>query len=1342
ESTYTGFNGTTDDYGYLPLQLPEGNYRFRADFNGTQFWSGEGNHCPVPGCNFLILKVTVPVTVNVEDSMGMPQEGIPVYVFDGSTYTGFNGMSDESGEVSFTLPVGDYRFRADSGGTQFWSGDVNHCTIPGCLDATVVVTVPLTVAVEDTNGQPKEGVPVYAFDGSTYTDYHGTTDVNGEVELTLPEGSYRFRADFNGTQFWSGEANHCAVPGCSNAMVVVTLPVTVTVEDTNGVPKDGVPVYVFDGTTYTNINGTTDINGEVAFTLLQGSYRFRADYTGTEFWSGEANHCDIPGCESASVVVTLPVTVTVEDTDGLPREGLPVYAFDGSTYTGFNDTTDVNGEVQFTLQQEDYRFRSDLNGTQFWSGEANHCTVPGCENANVVVTLPVTVTVEDGGGAPLEAVPVYAFDGTTYTGYNGTTNVDGQVDFTLLQGSYRFRADYDGEQYWSGETNHCTIPGCESVLIVTGSEATAILEPTPMQSASAVGIGVLAMVRPAPIERPLLDPDAVTVAVEDTNGDPKEGLPVYVFDGTSYTGYNDITNASGEVVFDLPDGTYRFRSDLSGTQFWSGETNHCDIPGCSNATVVVTIPVTVTVEDTDGTLKDGLPVYAFDGTTYTGYNGTTDVNGEVILTLPQGDYRFRSDLNGTHFWSGEANHCSIPGCESATVVVTLPVTVAVTNTDAVPQGGLPVYVFDETTYTGFNGTTDVNGEVSLTLPQGDYRFRSDLNGTQFWSGEANHCTIPGCLNTSITVAIPITVTVQSQTGSPYPDLPVYVFSGESYTGFNGTSDANGQVIFTLPVGDYRFRSDYDGVQFWSGEVNHCTIPGCLEALVEIPGGVGEVSVTIDYTYDPLYRLTAADYDTSEFFHYTYDAVGNRTTQETHEETNIYVYDIANRLIEVDGVSFIWDDNGNLIQDDTRIYGYDYTNRLTFVLMDGDTYNFSYNGLGDRLGQTVNGVPTTYTLDLNAGLTQVLADGTSAYLYGTRRIGEEQIGGWQFHLGDALGSMRQLAETGGGITLVQSYEPYGRVLNSTGIGSTSFQFTGEAFDETGLTYLRARYYAPYLNQWIQPDPAIIDPSIPTDWNRYTYVRNNPVNYTDPTGLKVDYEGVLKGDYIYSCNCGWIDVGHANPVIANHIFRLLQVKGNPGGGFVQDITALELKIDTPYWNVSFRHYALVKTQPVASERDLALGIFMELEQRRELLQWFSFWGDSFYSEEDLTSDLIGFYMSVNGQTGLRKSDGDAAFHWLAPICGYPNTREDATNSSIGVFNEIGETEEGWEKWAIPSLYCSSEIDRLCSGKERRWPREFSIINAEHSKIGADWWWYHPWVAGQLVKSDHEGVYYVRE
>ena len=79
-----------------------------------------------------------------------------------------------------------------------------------------------------------------------------------------------------------------------------------------------------------------------------------------------------------------------------------------------------------------------------------------------------------------------------------------------------------------------------------------------------------------------------------------------------------------------------------------------------------------------------------------------------------------------------------------------------------------------------------------------------------------------------------------------------------------------------------------------------------------PTTVPSGPVTIDYTYDPLYRLTAADYDSGDYYHYTYDAVGNRLTQESSvggpPSTVAYAYDIANRLTSVDGVTYTWDDN--------------------------------------------------------------------------------------------------------------------------------------------------------------------------------------------------------------------------------------------------------------------------------------------------------------------------------------------------------------------------------------------------------------------------------------------------
>jgi RHS repeat-associated protein len=265
------------------------------------------------------------------------------------------------------------------------------------------------------------------------------------------------------------------------------------------------------------------------------------------------------------------------------------------------------------------------------------------------------------------------------------------------------------------------------------------------------------------------------------------------------------------------------------------------------------------------------------------------------------------------------------------------------------------------------------------------------------------------------------------------------------------------------------------------------------------------STTIDYGYDPLGRLISADYthagagSPGEFFHYTYDSVGNRLTQNTQAGSSTYAYDAANRLIELDGAVFDWDVNGNLLRDHTgAAYTYDHQNRLFSVEMGGTTYAFAYNGLGDRVQQRVDGVTSTYTLDLNTGLTQVLSDGTYAYLYGLGRIGEEQFSGWAYHLPDALGSVRQLANGAGVAILAKAYEPFGSPLSAGGLATTSYGFTGEWTDATGLVHLRARYYQPEVGRFFQPDPFSGLSYLPRTLHPYVYAFNNPLRYSDPTG----------------------------------------------------------------------------------------------------------------------------------------------------------------------------------------------------------------------------------------------------
>ena len=62
------------------------------------------------------------------DTDAVPQEGLPVYVFDGAAYTGYNGVTDAAGQVVFTLPQGDYRFRPT--GMAPSSGAVGPTTAP------------------------------------------------------------------------------------------------------------------------------------------------------------------------------------------------------------------------------------------------------------------------------------------------------------------------------------------------------------------------------------------------------------------------------------------------------------------------------------------------------------------------------------------------------------------------------------------------------------------------------------------------------------------------------------------------------------------------------------------------------------------------------------------------------------------------------------------------------------------------------------------------------------------------------------------------------------------------------------------------------------------------------------------------------------------------------------------------------------------------------------------------------------------------------------------------------------------------------------------------------------
>jgi RHS repeat-associated protein len=79
-----------------------------------------------------------------------------------------------------------------------------------------------------------------------------------------------------------------------------------------------------------------------------------------------------------------------------------------------------------------------------------------------------------------------------------------------------------------------------------------------------------------------------------------------------------------------------------------------------------------------------------------------------------------------------------------------------------------------------------------------------------------------------------------------------------------------------------------------------------------------------------------------------------------------------------------------------------------------------------------------------------------------------------------------------------YRAWGEVRHSSGGTPTDQRYTGQRDFGLGLYFYNARFYDPYLNRWTSPDTIIPDPSNPIDWDRYAFVRNNPLSYSDPSG----------------------------------------------------------------------------------------------------------------------------------------------------------------------------------------------------------------------------------------------------
>jgi RHS repeat-associated protein len=271
----------------------------------------------------------------------------------------------------------------------------------------------------------------------------------------------------------------------------------------------------------------------------------------------------------------------------------------------------------------------------------------------------------------------------------------------------------------------------------------------------------------------------------------------------------------------------------------------------------------------------------------------------------------------------------------------------------------------------------------------------------------------------------------------------------------------------------------------------------LKQIIAMPGA----SFVQDFTYDAANRLKTAVEGSAWSQTYTYDRFGNRATTGTRpnpEQTPTQLGHFAanNRLNTAFDPDILYDNGGNLTRDaQARGMSYDAENRQTSV---GST-TYAYDGEGRRVRKMVGGLTTTFVYD---------AYGKLVAEYGSAMIPQPV-----YLTKDHLGSTRLATDGAGNVVGRWDYLPFGEEIPTSyggrgtigGYGSdpgVRQKHTGKERDiETGLDYFEARYESAAQGRFQSADPIaesgnhVADPQ---EWNRYAYVRNNPLRLVDPDG----------------------------------------------------------------------------------------------------------------------------------------------------------------------------------------------------------------------------------------------------
>lgn len=279
------------------------------------------------------------------------------------------------------------------------------------------------------------------------------------------------------------------------------------------------------------------------------------------------------------------------------------------------------------------------------------------------------------------------------------------------------------------------------------------------------------------------------------------------------------------------------------------------------------------------------------------------------------------------------------------------------------------------------------------------------------------------------------------------------------------------------------------------------------------------------TYDDLDRMLTADGPygvggTNSTFTYAYNEIGNMTV---NPQVGAYTYPpsgptaVRPHTATVAGpYPITYDNNGNVLTmtDPTGFFGYNATyntdNRLSSVTTTfasvPTTSTFVYDGDGGRVKKTVGTTTTRYISKLYECETTGANTSCSRFIWANdTRIATVAVTSGTVHYwhGDHLGSSNMITDSTGAKVQALTYYPYGDIRvnqsSATPPVDVHYKYTGKELDaSSNLYFYESRYYHAVFGRFVSPDSIVPNFREPQDLNRYTYARNNPMLYTDPSG----------------------------------------------------------------------------------------------------------------------------------------------------------------------------------------------------------------------------------------------------